>query len=152
MTPKKFSEIIAAPNVEESLNYCTDIRIVFNACAGVEALASHLFVYLRDKAATQFTRDGKFKHHLASQSEAFRIIHDIAEVQKHARLDSRSRLVKRSDDVSLQKHGLDISRFGELILDVGDAISVEIDGQIRTVAPLAQQALKFLDNEISKAG
>jgi hypothetical protein len=150
MTPTEFSATIAAPNVQEAMSKPDDARLVFNACAAIEGLTSHFFVHLQSKSLTSFEADSVFKKDLAQRSEAFSIVHDVAECQKHAVLTRGNRDVKSSTDVKSAQHGYDHSLWGELMFDVSSAISVEINGQTRTVAPLAQKALSFLNDEIQK--
>ncbi len=56
------------------------------------------------------------------------------------------RTVTHSASVRPEPHGWDHSRWDELIFDAPSAISVEIKGELRTVAALASQAMKFLED------
>jgi hypothetical protein len=148
MTPREFLDQIAKPNLEEAMQNINDIRIAFNACAAVTALASHLFEYLKDNGLTRFARDGEFKTKFLSQhSEQFRIVHDIAEAHKHARL-VRTTLVDSSDALRSEIKDAGYQRWNELLWDGTEAICVRVNGEQRVVIALVLHAIQFLDNEI----
>ena len=151
MTPEDFIATIADPNIAEALRAPADDRLVFNACAAIEALASAIYWIRKDAGLTTEPKDSGYKTDLSTRSEPFEIVHAIAESQKHGRLtfsSSSGRPVTDATNVNLQPHGLNISPLGDLMLDVGEAISIQHKGQTRTVAPIAQRALGFLAGEL----
>lgn len=167
MTPQEFAHLIAKPNLNEALKNINDMQRVFNACAGIEGLASHLFHYLLESGVDHWPdsedpkvkavplpdreSDGKFKGFLSKRNEQFKIVHDIAEAQKHAVLTRGIRTVMSSSELISKEHGFDYTRWDELVWDAGEAICVQVAGERRVVVALALHALKFLEDEIYMA-
>jgi hypothetical protein len=154
MSPEDFITKIVEPNVAEAMARPNDERLVFNACAAVEGLASSIYWLRRDAGDQVPDRDSKFKEHLGSVSEAFDIIHAVAESQKQFKLtfsSSAGRPVTSAAQVVPRTHGWDKSLWDEMLWDVEEAVAIEYDSQIRTIAPIATKALEFLKNELARA-
>jgi hypothetical protein len=150
---RAFLADVMQPNVADALKNPNDHRSNFNACASVEAAASAIYWILVEKGVLgeKPIKDGKYKELLSAKNENFRIVHDAAEAQKHRKLTyagSAGRSVQNASDLQSAPHGLDCSLVDEMMFDVGEAISVTVDGQLRAVASNLAHAASFIEGEV----
>jgi hypothetical protein len=158
MTPREFLAEVVRPNVDEFNAHFGSLRAAYNAVAGVDTLAAHIYVWCKANSKAEVkgvTDDNDYRERLAKRDEDgnFRLLRDIAKAQKHVRLTRGEPLIERAEQVTARRMG----GAGELRVGgrIGDKPQVVVD--IECVGPfyvwnVVDGALAFLQVEMRRLG
>jgi hypothetical protein len=156
MDPRQFLSTIVEPNIAElSTNY-GDVRRAYNAVFAVDALTAHLYSWAKIHApayARSHSDDTHFRDALARRNAEFGLVRDLAKALKHVELVRGTPRVKGASQMGTEGLGFDVARFDEARFDGLAQIVVTTDlGEKRVVEAVLQNALKFLNAEMSGLG
>ncbi|MGZ8285680.1 MAG: hypothetical protein ACXW27_04375 [Allosphingosinicella sp.] len=156
MTPGAFLNDVVRPNVADFHQNFGDLRLAHNAVASVDALAAHLYVWLKanaPNAVSGIVDDSAFRAELANRDEMFRLLRDIAKAQKHVHLTRHNPLVTQASQVASKPVGWGEGGFGQG--RYGGPIQVVVDlgnGRLAYVEEVVDGALALLEQEILANG
>ena len=151
MTPREFLDQVVRPNVADFHANYGSLRHGYNAVAVVDALAAHIFWYIRNAPAQG--DDTAYRATLASRNHDFRLLRDIAKAQKHVRLTKGVPQVVRAEQVSARSISYGEGQYGAGRYDGPPQLVVDINpGDFRYVESVVDAALTFLEGEMQRLG
>jgi len=155
MTPRDFLEEVVRLNVVDFRQHFGSLRHAFNAAAGVDALAAHIYEWLRANLPAEVDgklRDDDYRDSLASKSTDYRLVRDIAAAQKHVRLEGKKlRLVRSAGQIAAASLGWGEGHWGAGRWGgVSQVIANTEEGDPRYVELAIDAALEFLEREITR--
>jgi hypothetical protein len=155
MTPREFLDQVVRPNLDGLEGNFGDLRFAFNAVLAIDALAAHIF-HAVDAAAVGLPNnadDGAYRDGLAKRSSEFQLLRDIAKAFKHVRLVRGTPTIADSHVITPRSMTWDNAIWNETRWDSPLQVVVEIDGgRLRAVEGVARNALKVLDEEMTRLG
>lgn len=155
MTPRAFLDGMVKPNVADFHARYDDMRCAFNAVASIDALAAHIFVWVKNNSPAMIAEqsDSSYREKLAASHGGFRLLRDIAKAQKHVHLRRGNPTVTRASQVSSREiaygegpYGM--GRYGgppQVVVDMDDGSRLYLEN-------VADDALGFLEAEMVRVG
>ncbi len=157
MTPRAFYKAVVVPNIQDVAENYGDFRIAHNAVASVDALAAHIYVFMKMAChddVVETKDDIEFRHHLAQEFSDFGLIRDVAKAQKHVALDRGKPQVKNASQVNTGKLAQwDQGKFGEARFDAPPQVFVTTtSGEKRAIEALVKSCSAFLVGKMDEYG
>lgn len=155
MKPRDFLDQVVAPNLDEFQNQFDQLRPAFNAVMAVDALAAHIFYWLKDEMAVPGLpkNDLEYRHELAERNAAFKLVRDMAKAQKHVRLERGTPSLSTAAQVAAGNMGWGEGGYGEGPYGGGMQVVVTLDGGYRrSVEAIVTSGLEFLKQEMDRHG
>lgn len=156
MTPREFLTIVVQPNVNDFHETYNDVRRAFNAISAVDALAAHLYIWARGRglaAVAAVPDDSAYRQALASRSQPFRLLRDIAKAQKHVHLTRGSPTISSASQISARFIGFGEGRFGQGRFGGVKQVVVDITSdEFAYVEEVVDSSLLFLETEMVQLG
>src|SRR5262249_28608625 len=115
MVPNQFLIEIVRPNVAIFHEDFASLRHAFNAVAGIDALAAHIFVWCKENKPAEIEGvrdDTEYRAALALRCSAFRLLRDIAKANKHVHLTRGDPQVTSEAQVKIRPIGYGVGGFG----------------------------------------
>jgi hypothetical protein len=156
MTPREYLETVVRPNVSEFHDNHADLRLAHNAVASVDALAAHIYVWVKfngPPAVTPFSDDTAYRAALCKRSGEFSLLRDIAKALKHVQLTRGAPQVTRSDQIVTHRPAYGEGDYG--MGHYGGAQQVIVNLGLIHFAYLETTvdcALAFLEHEMGEVG
>jgi hypothetical protein len=154
MSPQEFLEEVVRPNVADFHARYDDVRCAFNAIAAVDALAAHMFGWLRDNSPSTVASvkdDSCYRQKLAASHEGFRLLRDIANAQKHVHLTRGDPTVTHASQVAERAIAFGEGGFGAGHFGGPPQVVVDMDdGSFFYVENVVDHALSFLETEMGR--
>jgi hypothetical protein len=151
--PTNFLETVVRPNIAEFHANFSDVRRAYNAVSALDALAAHVYTWAKTKellAVTKVGDDTQFRTELAKRDKNFALLRDIAKAQKHVRLNRGEPLVTDASQVHARPVCYSEGGYGSGRFSGPPQVVVEVDGVLLYVEAIVDQALSFLEAEISR--
>ena len=154
MTPKEFLDEIVVPNIDEFKVNFSSLRHAYNAISSVDALAAHLYWWLKNTGVDlKETDDSAYREKLSDQSSDFRLLRDIAKAQKHVKLERGKPQVNEAKQIESRAIGWDESRFGQGRWGgVQQVVVKDNNNELHYIEEIVNSALNFLTSEMQKHG
>ena len=155
MTPREFLEAVVRPNVDAFHDDISSVRHAFNAINAVDALVSHLYVWASSNAPKVIAgtkHDSAYRNRLATSNQQFGLLRDIAKAQKHVRLTQGNPTIGHFDQLSSCPITYDGRARHDGEFTYGPQMVVESNGTIASVKGIVDDALNFLEAELSSSG
>lgn len=89
MDPRAFCEEVVWLNVGYLVTSWDDTRLAFNAVASLDALAAHMYFWCIENgklSKAECSDDVGYRVGLAKRNDEFRLLRDVAKLQKHVML------------------------------------------------------------------
>lgn len=151
MIPREYLEHVVEPNIAELDADYGNIRLALNVVHSLDALAAQIFYGSNGAIAAKDDLD--YRNQLASVSDEFALLRDIAKAIKHVRLERGDPLVSGGDQVSVASIGWGVGRWGEgRWSGPPQAVVATNSGELRYIEQIAQGALSLLKLELEKWG
>ncbi len=154
MNPRTFCEEVVWLNVAYFHHRWDDVRLAFNAVASVDALAAQMYLWCIETgklSEAECPRDTHYRTSLAVRSHDFRIVRDVAKLQKHAALVDGKPLVKHSRQVRSLLHGFAIEDM-EGHVNRSHIVVLTGDEDPPVLLEVVVAALTFLEEELDRIG
>jgi hypothetical protein len=156
MTPRQFLEVVVLPNVDEFHTHFADLRLAYNAISAVDALAAHLYDWVKTHAPStviSITDDTLFRAELAKRDQDFALLRDIAKAQKHVHLTRGTPQVTRANQITARPIGFGEGSFGSGRYGGPEQIVVDISPHnFAYVEAVVDESLTFLEREMQRLG
>ena len=153
MTPREFLETVVRPNIDNLTGKNGSLIDAYNAVAAVDALAGHLFVWLRQNkpgAIVMCRDDTEYREKLAERSPDFRFLRDLAKAQKHVELRRGQPVVTSVAQVTSRSLGWDE---GEPRFNEPNQATVQANvGELRLIEAVIANAIDALQAVMASHG
>lgn len=146
-TPIHFSQYVVEPNIDELRSNPNSLKAAFNCVMSIDALAGHIYIFLKGLRMTPLNRDSDFRHELANQSHSYRVIFDAAKTYKHIELEGAA-IIKSADQTKVASRPYGVGAFGVGSFG-GEDVMIELnDGTKKHCISEANTAHKFLLSQL----
>lgn len=156
MTPREFLDAVVRPNVAAFRVDFADLRHAYNAVAAVDALAAHMYGWLKANApdaVAGIKDDSGYRDALAKRDADFALLRDVAKAQKHVHLTRGAPAVTRADQVASQPVGWGRGGFGKGRWGGPKQVLVTTAaGRLCFVESIVGRSLAFLEAEMAAIG
>jgi hypothetical protein len=149
MTPREFLEQVVRPNVEE-LKASSSLRHAYNAVAAVDALAAHIFNWLRQHvpaAVATCKNDTEYRDLLARTHGDFALLRDLAKALKHVELMWGKPVVTAAAQMTSRQLGWG-APWGQKWGRHKQAVLHDNSGKLKLVTAVVGKALAVLEIEM----
>ena len=153
--PRVFLRVVVRPNIAEWSASYSDLRLALNAIHSVDAFSAHVFWWGKNGHAASLSNtkdDTAYRAELASRSEDFRLLRDVAKAIKHVNLTKFTPLIAEANQLSVSAVGYGEGAFGEGRFGGPPQVVVRSDGNDRIVfmESLVEDCLSILEAELEK--
>jgi hypothetical protein len=154
MTPKEFLDEIVVPNIDEFKVNFSSLRHAYNAISSVDALAAHLYWWLKNTGVDlKETDDSAYRKKLSDQSSDFRLLRDIAKAQKHVELKKHNPEISKASQVESKQLGWGDGSYGQGHFGgVQQVVVKDNNNELHYIEEIVNSALNFLTSEMQKHG
>jgi hypothetical protein len=154
MTPQDFVAQVVRPNVREFHANVGSLRHAYNAVFAVDALAAHLHWWLKSNdsgSTTPSQTDDSYRTELGKANDAYALLHNIANAQKHVRLTRRNPRVDTAEQITSRRIGYGEGGYGDGRYGGVGQVVVDVGGDgLLYVETIVNSALAFLEAELAK--
>lgn len=154
MGPRDFHQKVVLPNLSDAKQGFGDERLAFNAIASVDALAAHIFYWCEandDGDISGLSDDLAYRERLSLSNASFRLVRDLAKVQKHFKLKRGKPEITSAERITPRSLGWGEAAWGEGVFGGVSQLVVETDsGDFRVINRVLQEAIDFLHSEMDR--
>ena len=154
MTPQEFIAQVVRPNVSDFCANVGSLRHAYNAVFAVDALAAHLHWWLQSNNSGSMTtsqNDGTYRTELGKANDAYALLRNIANAQKHVVLTRHNPKVETAKQITSRRIGYGEGGYGEGRYDGVEQVVVDVGGdKFLYVETIVNTAFAFLETELAK--
>ena len=154
MTPKEFLDEIVVPNIDEFKSNFSSLRHAHNAISSLDALAAHLYWWLKNNGVDFEEKDDlEYRKKLSDQNNDFCLLRDIAKAQKHVVLTRHNPEVSKASQVESKQLGWGEGEFGQgRFGGVQQVVVADNHNTLHYIEGIVDSALNFLKLEMQQHG
>jgi hypothetical protein len=154
MTPKEFLDGIVIPNIDDFKADFSSFRHAHNAISSVDALAAHLYWWLKNNGIKMVAKDDScYRNELAKQNSDFSLLRDIAKAQKHVKLERGKPTVSQASQVESKQLGWGEGSYGQgHVGGVQQVVVADNDNMLHYIEEILDSSIDFLKSEMHKHG